>query len=472
MLSEASARKKLWANGHRNAYNMSNAEVFRQVGELKDNPKQKTKPQKTIEEFSKVTGAAFNPINPRTVASCKRYYEAGIAGDECKMVLTQAKQYEQMVGREIFGIDTEKLSIYAILPRIMFGITERNIVFIKNWYGLSPQDKQTLAPYFDYRGVALPGKSGMFIKDQLPKGRQEKRMFETFNIVHGLDLEVTPEGYVFIPEFQDLDTNLKDLLEFYFTPDGYAKMYFQNGFLSRLGLKLREHIPSKIMNREQLLRIFQKAKSVEFTPQQAKKILHNKNPSLKTDIEKMDPMFANHLLSRYRTYTKLSPFFNEELILLGTTSLADEVFKLDEEYEKQSSAITVTYYNRGKLGIAIADAYAANPHKVELFLEDSIKYGWIPKDCAKLDYITAHEFAHGLIHVYDLSRDPIIREVELDLLSQGRVAKEVGLHAKINIREFIADCWCEYGLSDSPREPAMKVGDRIMAFLQKKVIVL
>jgi hypothetical protein len=470
MLSEEQARKRLYASGDKRAYTMTNKELFSRV----EKPKTKAKPspQKTLTQFTKVAGAAFNPINPRTVASCKRYYEAGIAGDECKMVLQQAKQYERMVGREIFGIDTEKLSIYSILPRIMFGLTERNIVFIKNWYSLSLQDKQTLSLYFDYRGVALPGKSGLFIKDQLPKGRQEKRMFETFNIIHGLDIEVTPEGYVFVPNFQELDTNLKDLLEFYFTQDGYAKMYFQNGFLSRLGLKLREHVPSKITNRDQLLRVFQKLKNAQFTPEQAKRILHKKNPSLKTDIEKMNPVIANHLLSRYRTYTKLSPFFNEELILLGTTSLADDIFKMDEEYEKHSSALTVTYYNKGKLGIAIADSYAANPHKVKLFLEDSIKYGWIPKGCAKLDYITAHEFAHGLIHVYDLSRDPIIREVELDLLSQGRIAKEVCLHAKINIREFIADCWCEYGLSDSPREPAMKVGDRIMTFLQKKVIVL
>jgi hypothetical protein len=186
----------------------------------------------------------------------------------------------------------------------------------------------------------------------------------------------------------------------------------------------------------------------------------------------MDPIFANHLLSRYRTYTKLSPFFNEELIMLGTTSLADEVFKLDEEYEKDSSAITVTYYNKGKLGIAIADAYAANPKKVAMFVEDSNKYNWIPKGCNKLDYISIHEFAHGLIHVYDLSRDPIIREIELDLMAEGKISKEVSLHAELNIREFIADCWSEYGLSDSPREPAMKVGDRILQFLQKKVIVL
>jgi len=416
--------------------------------------------------------AAFNPLNRRTVSSCKRFAEAGIAGDECKMVLQQAQQYERMVGREIYGIDSGKMSIYSVLPRMMFGITERNIIYIKNWYSLQPQDKQILSAFFDYRGVALPGKSGMFIKDQLPKGRQEKRMFETFNIVHGLNLEVTPEGYVFLPNFQEMDTNLKDLLEFYFTPDGYAKMYFQNGFLSRLGLKLREHIPSKITNRDQLLRIFEKIESAEFTPEQTKKILYKKNPSLKTDIEKMSPVFANHLLSRYRIYTKLSPFFNEELVFLGTTGLADEVFKLDEDYEKETSAIAVTYYNKGKLGIAIADAYAANPHKVELFLEDSVKHNWIPKGCARLDYITAHEFAHGLIHVYDLSRDPIIREIEIDLLAEGAVSKEVSLHAELNIREFIADCWSEYVLSEHPREPAMKVGDRILQFLQKKVIVL
>jgi hypothetical protein len=297
-------------------------------------------------------------------------------------------------------------------------------------------------------------------------------MFETFNIVHGLDLEITSEGYVFLPDFQSLDSNLKDLLEFYFTPDGYAKMYFQNGFLSRLGLKLREHIPSKIKSREQLLKTFQKIKDTKFTPEQAKNILIKKNPSLKTNIDKMDALFANHLLSRYRIYTLLSPFFNEELVFLGSTSMADEVFKLDENYEKESTAIAVTYYNANKLGIAITDAYAVNPNKVQEFLNDSKRYGWIPRDCDKLDYITAHEFAHGLVHIYDLSRDPIIRDIELDLLSEGRLSKEVSLHAEINTKEFIADCWSEYVLSNSPREPAVKVGDRILQFLQKRVIVL
>jgi hypothetical protein len=473
MLTEEHARKILYARGHKNAYTMGSDQVFRYFAPpLPKKPEQKISPQKKIDDFSKATGAAFNPVNPRTVASCKRYYEAGIAGDECKMVLQQAQQYERMMGREIFGIDTEKISIYSILPRIIFGMTERNIIFIKNWYSLPPTDKQVLSPYFDYRGVALPGKSGVFIKDQLPKGRQEKRMFETFNIVHGLNIEVTPEGYIFVPHFQDFDTHMKDLLEFYFTPDGYAKMYFQNGFLSRLGLRLREHVPSKIKTREELLGIFARIKATHFTPEQAKKIIQKKNPSLRTNIEKMDPIFANHLLSRYRIYILWSSFFKEELMLLGTTSLADEVFKLDEDYEKVEAAIAVTYYNKGKLGIAISDLYATNPNKVAEFLDDSVKHGWIPKGCNKLDYITAHEFSHGLVHIYDLARDPIIRDIELELLSKGRVSKEVSLHAELNIKEFITDCWSEYVLSDSPRKPAMQVGDRILDFLQKKVIVI
>ena len=470
MVTEAQARRILYARGNKNAYTMSGFSALKLVENKTPPPKKK---DTTLDDFGKAgMGAAFNPVNPRTVASCKRYYEAGIAGDECKMVLQQAQQYERMTGKEMFGIDTQKISIYSILPRLIFGMTERNIIYIKNWYSLAPTDKQTLAPYFDYRGVAYPGKSGLFIKDQLPKGRQEKRMFETFNIIHGLDIQVTPEGYIYIPNFQDSDSYIKDLLEFYFTPDGYAKMYFQNGFLSRLGLQLREHVPSKIKTREQLLTVFQKIKKTEFTPEQAKKIILKKNPSLKTDIEKMDPIFANHLLSRYRTYILWSPFFKEQLMLLGTTELADDVFKLDEEYEKVPTALAVTYYNKGKLGIAISNAYSANPHKVALFLEESIGNGWIPKGCNKLDYITAHEFAHGLVHIYDLSRDPLIRDIELKLLAEGKVSEEVSLHAELNIREFIADAWCEYVLSDHPRPPAMQVGDRVLEFLQKKVIVL
>lgn len=471
-LSEDRARKILYARGYKNAYTMSGPEVFKhfQLPNPKSPRPVPKKEQRTIDEFGK--GGAFNPVNTRTVAACKRYYEAGIAGQECKTVLQQAQQYERMVGRDIFGIDAEKLTVYSVLPRIIFGMNDKNVIYIKNWYNLPQQDKMVLSPYFDSRGLALPGKSGTFIKDHLPKGRQEKRMFETFNIIHGLDIEITPEGYVMIPNFQEMDTSLSDLLEFYFTPDGYAKMYFQNGFMSRLGLKFREHVPSKIKTREQLLRIFQNIKQEEHTPSEIKHILHEKNPSLKTNIDKIHPIIANQMLSRYRVYTKLSSFLNEELMFLGTTSLADSIFKVEEGFEESKGALSSTYYHGSKLGIAIADPYAVNPNKIQWFIEQAIKYRWIPEGCNKTDYVTAHEFAHGLIHVYDLVRDPRIREIELKLLSEGDISKEVGLHAKMNTREFIADCWSEYVLSEHPRETAMKVGDRIMKFLQKKVIVL
>ena len=93
---------------------------------------------------------------------------------------------------------------------------------------MNAQEKQTLSSFFDNRGVAYPGKSSEFIKENLPKGRREKRMFETFNIVHGLDLEITPDGFVFIRDYSELDPDLLDLLQFYFTDEGYAKTYFQN----------------------------------------------------------------------------------------------------------------------------------------------------------------------------------------------------------------------------------------------------
>ena len=38
------------------------------------------------------------------------------------------KQYENQVGRNLFDIDEAKLSIYSVLPKIQFGLTERNII--------------------------------------------------------------------------------------------------------------------------------------------------------------------------------------------------------------------------------------------------------------------------------------------------------------------------------------------------------
>lgn len=434
-------------------------------------------PQTTLDQFNdktveKAGRAAFNPSNKRTVSSCLRFYEAGIAGEECKVVLQQARQYERMIGQDIYGIDEKKLSIYTILPRVAFGMTERNIIYIKNWYSLDESERRILGEFFDYRGVALPGKSGNFIRDNLPKGRQEKRMFETFNIVHGLDIEITPDGYVYLPGFQSLDPQLRDLLEFYFTEQGYGKIYFQNGFMSRLGLKFKEHIPSKIKTREQMVRIFRKMNVKKFTAIEAERYLLKKNPSLKTNIGKFDDELATDVVNRYRLYTKMSTFLNEELMFIGTTSYADEIFDLEENFEKQSSVISTTFYNKDKFGIAFSDAFAANSSKLTWFLDNASKMNWIPNNCNTIDYITAHEFAHGLIHVYDLSRDPIIRQIESELLEKGSIIDEVSINAKMNTKEFIADCWCEYVLSERPREIAMKVGNRILEFLQKKVMIL
>ncbi len=461
-------RKRLFAMGYKDAYTMPSEHVHK----IFSKPKQKKNPQTTLDSFGKAGNAAFMPVNPRTVASCKRYYEAGIAGQECKMVLSQAKQYENQVGRNLFDIDEAKLSIYSVLPKIQFGLTERNIIFIRNWYNLNAQEKQTLSSFFDNRGVAYPGKSSEFIKENLPKGRREKRMFETFNIVHGLDLEITPDGFVFIRDYSELDPDLLDLLQFYFTDEGYAKTYFQNGFMSSLGLKFREHVPSKIKTRDKLLMAFDYINKENHTAKEAREILKDKNPSIKTNIEKFDDELATDIINRYRLYTKISSFFNEEINFIGTTSYADQIFDLEEEFEEKSNVVSTTFYNKSKFGIAVSDPFSRNSRKIEAVLDEAERINWIPKNCNDLDYISAHEFAHGLIHVYDLPRDPVLRQIEMELMEKEGVVDQVSINAKLNSKEFIADCWSEYVISPTPRKTSILVGDRVLKFLQKKVIIL
>jgi hypothetical protein len=427
---------------------------------------------KNKNNLNKAFSGAYNKLNPRTVSTCNRYMAAGIAGEECKMVIQQAQQMERMSGRKIFDIDFDKLAIYSILPKIRFGMTERNIIYIKNYYELPQADKYTISNFFDDRGVAKPGMSKTFIKDFLPKGRQEKRMFEAFNIIHGMNLEITPEGYIFMKDFPQLDSATQDLLEFYFTPQGYAKMYFQNGFLSRFGLKIREHKPSPIKTRNELLYFINKLESKEYSTDQCRRILLDKNPSLKTDIEYMDIKLANIMVNRYLLYTKMSNFMDEDVKFLGTTSEADKYFRLTEHFESESDAISVTFYKDTDIGIGVADQYANNAKELIKYLQIASDANWIPEGCNKLEYIIGHEFAHALIQIYDLSRDPIIRAIETKLMNKGLVGKEVSLNAHLNTKEFIADCWSEYVNSESPREAAMQIGDRILEFLQKKVLIL
>jgi hypothetical protein len=421
---------------------------------------------------NKSTRAAFNPINPRSISACRRYFEAGIAGRECITLLQQAQMMEAKVGRDIFGLEDDKISIYSILPKMHFGLTERNIIYIKNWNELTYTDKQMLEAFFDYRGVALPGKSADFIQDQLPKGRQERRMFETFNMSHGLNIKITPEGRVFLSNIDSLDSNTRKILEFYFTPDGYAKMYFQNGFLTRLGLSLREHNPSKLKTREQLFSLYEKIERKDRTSERCKEILLKKNPSIKTDIERMHPIIANALTNRYLLYSKFAPFVNEDLLFIGTSSYADEIFKLQERFDTKSKVLAATYYNGMNVGIAIADELCTDINKLQEFLDKASRLHWIPEGCNNPEYIAAHEFSHSLIHIYDLSRDPILRDIEEEVLHSGKIETELSLQANMNSKEFIAEAWSEYAISKNPRETAMKVGNRIINFLQKEVIIL
>jgi len=417
-------------------------------------------------------GTPYSPINPRTVFACKRYMEAGIAGDECKNILQRAHQIEIDAGKDIFGLSDTHMALLNIIPRLSMGLTDTNIIYIKNWSTLSYLDRKAVSEFFDYRGVALPGKSVDFVSNALPKTKQERKMFEVFNMSHGLDIKISIDGNVRVANYDTFDSNIKNLLKNYFTEDGYAKNYFQNGFLSRLGLKLRSHKPSEFKTREDLLKNINKLESKSFSPKECKHILHDKNPSLKNNIEKMGDTLSNDLIKRYLLYSDFSPFIREDLLFIGTASYADSVFRMQNDMNDSYNMISSTYYNGPIVGISFSDKIIKDMDSLSVFLQDAEKISWIPRGCGTVKYLSAHEFSHALIHVYDLTRDPFIRNTELKLLNSGNMEKELSLTASMNSNEFIAEAWSEYVLSSNPRKVARNVGDRIMRFLQKEVMIL
>ena len=418
-----------------------------------------------------VVHSAFKFLNPRTISSCKRFVSAGVAGNECHMVLRQAKAYEQRVGRDLFGIDAGKLNIQSILPRVVFGMDENNTIFIRNWQQLNVHERQALSPYFNQAGMAHVGKSGDFIQNILPNGRTERRSFETFNIVHGLNLEVSEEGYLKLNNEDNLDSKTKDLIEFYFTQDGYAKMYFQNGFLEKLGLRVREHIPSQVKTREELLNAIHNREKTNYTGEVCDKLVKHRNPSIKSNMKDIDPVLSNIMTDKYMVYTAMSDFLNEDLIFLGTTEYAEEFFNTGTP-ESMKNVLALTYYKSKDIGIAFNPRFIANLDYVTKFLDKSEREHWIPEKCNTLKYFIGHEYAHALAQVYDLRRDPIIRSIEEELLESGNVEEELSTQAKFNSMEFVADAWAEYVNSPHPRETAMLVGERILRFMQKKVVIL
>lgn len=415
--------------------------------------------------------AAFTPLNPRTVGSCKKFLEAGIAGDECKMVIRRAKAYENYVGRDIFGLDTEKINIQAILPRVIFGMSENNEIFIRNWQQLNSYERQALSPYFSQNGTAHPGKSGYFIKEILPKGRSERRSFETFNIIHGLNLIVTEEGYLKLKNTDNLDQKSKDLIEFYFTPEGYAKMYFQNGFLSKLGLKIREHIPSPVKTREDLLKAIYSREKTTYNGLDCEKLVKHRTPNIKTNMREINPEIANTMVDKFMIYTAISSFLNEDLVFLGTMNYAEEFFNTGLD-GNTGNILALTYYKNKNIGIGFNGEKTKDTNALQDFLDKSEAEQWIPQGCNSLKYFVGHEYAHALAQVYDLRRDPIIRNIELEILNSGKMDEELSLQAKSGSLEFIAESWGEYVNSKNPRDTAMQVGDRILRFMQKPVVIL
>lgn len=83
---------------------------------------------------------------------------------------------------------------------------------------------------------------------------------------------------------------------------------------------------------------------------------------------------------------------------------------------------------------------------------------------------TAHEMGHILDYFLDVSSDKKLREYYIFFATIAYDASEtVSSYAKTSIREFVAECMCEYVLSSNPRTVAKLIGEYIDNMYQEKV---
>ena len=81
-----------------------------------------------------------------------------------------------------------------------------------------------------------------------------------------------------------------------------------------------------------------------------------------------------------------------------------------------------------------------------------------PEDAAKS--IVAHELGHALDHLLDLRHNSEIVAI-WSQHGKKRIAEEISKYASTNIREMIAEAFCEYHTSANPRPLAKTIGEII-----------
>lgn len=108
-------------------------------------------------------------------------------------------------------------------------------------------------------------------------------------------------------------------------------------------------------------------------------------------------------------------------------------------------------------GIAVNANLANDFDAFERSVQHDVSVGWHPQQCTSVRSVFDHEFGHQLDYAFGLSGNS---EIQRLYYTEGKTGVAVGLsqYASKNMREFIAEGYCEYVNSSSPRPLSTAIG--------------
>lgn len=93
-------------------------------------------------------------------------------------------------------------------------------------------------------------------------------------------------------------------------------------------------------------------------------------------------------------------------------------------------------------------------------LKHDVSIGWHPVGCESIKSIFDHEFGHQLDYAFNLSNDKTIKDMYFGKTKLER-SLAVSQYGSTNIKEFIAEAYCEYVNNPKARETATQIGNII-----------
>jgi len=121
----------------------------------------------------------------------------------------------------------------------------------------------------------------------------------------------------------------------------------------------------------------------------------------------------------------------------------------------------------GISGIAVNEKYAKSFELFQRTRERDVAVGWKPLGTGTPAGTLEHEMGHLLDHVYGLSDSAELQSYRRTLTRQEI---ETGLsgYANDNVKDFVAEAWSEYRMSDAPREISRRVADLLLARMRSR----